>query len=59
MKPCYVIVHQGSIGVEGEIWQEIMRIRYEEEWVAVDGYERIVPSGIPPNRQIYVCGAYL
>lgn len=43
----------------GAVQNEILRIQQEEEWVAVDGDEKVIPPDIPHGRPIYVCGAYL
>jgi len=57
-KPLYVIIHENVVRTRGAL-KEIQRIKDEEDFVEVTGPSYKVPSGLPLNRKILVCGGYL
>ena len=57
-KPYFVIVHDASIKPDHPAYEEIQRIRKEEDFSEAGYNPRDVPAGIPKDRKILVCGTY-
>jgi hypothetical protein len=55
-KPLYLIVH-GYV-VRGAVTSEIERIKRDEDCVEYDGPSYRIPSGLPKDRKILVCGGF-
>lgn len=58
-KPYFVIVHSFSVTPKyKEIYEEIQRIKKEEDFSEVDNNPADIPKNLPKDRKILVCGAY-
>lgn len=55
-KPLYFIVH-GDLAYDPDVVKEIERIKNEEEFQSAR-FAGPIPSGMPMDREIRVCGAF-
>ena len=54
----YVLVHIKLVPRTHRVYQEIEKIKREETYVEVRGNQMVIPTNLPRNKTIRVCGAY-